>query len=126
MPRGSTDIFTSRRTNFIDCEYWLIAKEDITRTKEELVFNERPDGFFSAKFENQFENSVSVIGQSFMFDSNTVTISTEDDVKDLKKNCLVKFNGDVWRINIITRIPIRNDFQMSKEIRFKTTMELRR
>lgn len=126
MPRGTVDLFTSRRTNFIECKYWLISKEDMGKNKEDLTHNKMYDGTFDAKFENQIENTMSVIGQTFMFDSNTVSISTLDDISDLKKNCLVEFYNLVWRVNDVTRAPIKSDFQMSNEIRFKYYMELRR
>ena len=126
MPKGNTDIFTSRRVNFIECKYWLVSKEEAQKNKEDIAYSRIHNGTFEAKFENQMENTMSVIGQTFMFDSNTVSISTQDDIYELKKNCLVEFLGMIWRINNITKIPIRNNFQLCNDIKFKYFLELRR
>lgn len=128
MNNGAVNIFTSRRTNFLDCEYWLVEKNDLTKDKSLLTHENTPEGTFSAKIENVIENSSSVVAQTFIFDSNTLSISTTDFIPGLKRNCLVKINQleGIWRVDNINQSPIRNNYQFDSELTFKTYIQLRR
>lgn len=128
MNNGGVNIFTSRRTNFLDCEYWLVSKDDLQKDKSKLTHENTPEGAFNAKIENSVENSSSVIAQTFLFDSNTLSISTTDLVPGLKRNCLVKIKQleGIWRVESINQIPIRVNYQFDTEITFRTYLQLRR
>jgi len=129
MNDGSVDLFTSRRTNFLDCEYWLVAKDDFNKNKNVLTHENLPQGEFSAMIENSYENTTSVISDSFMFDKNSLLISTQDCIDGLKKNCLVKTtdyfgNEVVWIVDSVGFKPIRGNYQF--ELKFKAYIQLRR
>ena len=129
MPRGNVDIFTSRRDNFLECEYWLVNQKitDPNFDREKIVNNNMPSGKFFAKYESAIENNNSVIGQTFMFSKTETSISTEDCVDDIKRNALIRINkGLIWRVDSISQKPIKNNFQFDTAIKFKTYLELRR
>lgn len=132
MNRGSVNEFTSRRTNYLECEYWLVSRNEINKDKSQLTYERAPEGEFCAKIENSLENTTSVIAQSFLFDSTNLSISTNDYVDGLKKNCLVKINDSngifdgVWRVESANKVPIRNNYQFDVDIQFKTYINLRK
>ena len=101
MNNGGANEFTSRRTNFLECEYWLVEKDNLQKDKSVLTHEKLPNGSFSAKIENTIENSSSIIGQTFLFDSKTLSISTTDYVDGLKRNCIVRCRGVIWRVESV-------------------------
>ena len=128
MNNGGVNLFTSRRTNFLECEYWLVSKDERDKDKSKLTYEKAPEGTFYAKIENSIENASSVIAQAFLFDSTNISISTTDCVDNLKRNCLIKvenFDG-IWRVDSVNRVPIRGNYQFSTDIQFRTYIQLRR
>lgn len=126
MNNGGVNTFTSRRTNFLECQYWLVSKDERDKDKSQLTHEKAPEGTFYAKIENSIENNSSVIAQTFLFDSTDLSISTTDFVDGLKKNCLVKvenFEG-IWRVDSTNKAPIKGNYQF--DIQFKTYIQLRR
>ena len=81
----SNVFFTSRRTSFDQCRYWEVDENDYV-DKNEIVHKREPSGYFDAFQVTSLENSSQIIGGTFMFDSNRVTIKTNDDVSEIKKN----------------------------------------
>ena len=36
MNNGSVNLFTSRRTNYLECEYWLVSKDERDKDKSDI------------------------------------------------------------------------------------------
>lgn len=128
MNNGSVNLFTSRRINFLECEYWLVSKNDISKDRTKLTYENVPEGQFTAKIENSVENRSTVVAQTFLFDTSSLAISTTDSVPGLKRNCLVsikQFEG-TWRVESIDQYPIRINYQFDNEITYRTVIQLRR
>lgn len=128
MGYGTVDVFTSRRTNFLDCEYWIVAKGEEQKDKSILMHEKQKSGVFSASIDGAEENSNSVIAQTLLFDSNSVTISTDDDVSDIKKNTIILMvdTGLIWRVDRVSKLPIRTNYQFDNMISYKYYLDLRR
>ena len=128
MNNGGVNIFTSRRTNFLDCEYWLVSKDDLQKDKSILTHEKAPEGTFYARIENSVEDSSSVIAQTFLFDSSTLSISTTDCVPGLKRNCLIKIDKipGIWRVESANQVPIKEVYQFDSDIAFRTYIQLRK
>ena len=128
MSYGTVDVFTSRRTNFLDCEYWVVAKGEEQKDKSILMHERQKSGVFSAGIDGVEENSNSVIVQTLLFDSNSVTISTDDDISDIKKNAIVLMvdTGLIWRVDRVSKLPIRTNYQFDNTISYKYYLDLRR
>lgn len=128
MYHGTADIFTSRRTNFLDCEYWLVVKGEEQTDKSTLMHEKQKSGVFSASIEGTEENSNSVIAQTLLFDSNSLTISTDDDISDMKKNAIILMvdTGLIWRVDRVSKLPIRTNYQFDNSISYKYYLDLRR
>ena len=131
MNNGGVNTFTSRRTNFLECEYWLVSKDERDKDKSQLTHEKAPEGEFYARIENSVENTSSVIAQTFLFDSQNLSISTTDYVEGLKKNCLVAIKNNpalegVWRVDSLNKAPIRSNYQFDTDIQYRTYIQLRR
>lgn len=129
MNNGGVNIFTSRRTDFLECTYWLVSNDERNKDKSQLIYEKAPEGIFFARIENTEENTSSVIAQTFLFDSSNITISTADYVDGLKKNCLVEINmlgGTIWRVESVNKELIRNNYQFDNNIQYRTYLQLRR
>ena len=113
------DIWTSRRGNFIECEYWL--KEDsvmsenlsdfIKNPDDELTYKSEPDGIFFAKEVNAYTQDNQVIAEVFMAKRETITLETSDDISVLKRNDIVRFNDKKYRVDSIQKVPFKNQRQ---------------
>lgn len=123
MSYSYADPFVSRRDNFEECEYWI---RDINANPNELIHEtKKPSGVFSAKISNPENSSPSVIGGVFMFDSINLMLETYDDIKELKVNDIVRFNGNIYMVTGIQRQPYRKNTQFNNDLRFKTFISLR-
>lgn len=127
MAGGSTNLFTSRRTNFIKCEFWNVKKANVD--KNEIVNEENPIGTFYAKIENNtISNSTNIVGQNFAFDSNNMSISTNDYIPEMKRNCIVRLEGfdGLWRVDNVEKVQLRSNYQFQIFNNCKTTLSIRR
>jgi hypothetical protein len=123
MARGKVDFFTSRRSNFEECEYWL---RDINANPNELVYQSRVcDGTFDAKISNPETSGSNVIGGVFMFDTKNLMLETYDDIDEIKVNDVVKYNGCFYIITQIQKYPLRKNTQFHSDQQYITYLSLR-
>ncbi len=64
------------------CEYHLIATDN---TSESLGINAKVNGFFKAKREGSDTSDKNVLGGGFIFTTTKFTISTTDDISELRE-----------------------------------------
>jgi hypothetical protein len=113
------DIWTSRRGNFIECEYWL--KEDyvmdtnlvdfIKNPDDEIVYQREPDGVFFAKESGSYTSDNQTIAEAFMVKRESISLETSDDISRLRQNDIVKFNDKKYRVDSIQKVPFKNQRQ---------------
>ena len=117
------DLFTSRRSNFDECEYWL---RDVNSNPNELVYKSRRcDGTFYAKLSNPETVGSNVIGGVFMFDTKNLMLETYDDIREVKVNDVVCFRGSYYIVTQIQMYPIRKNTQFYNEQQYITYLSLR-
>ena len=93
MARG-IDIFTSRRTNFEECEYWL---RDVNADPNELVYKtRRSNGTFYAKISNPETSGQNVLGGVFMFDTKNLMLETFDEIEALGATKVLEVYRDYY------------------------------
>lgn len=121
---GFVDIKMGRRTHFHKCKYW--KRNNSNKSLEELTHENAPSGEFYAKQENSITNNSNVIAGVFMFDNETLTISTYDYV-DVIKNDIVLYENQYWNIvNIQKRDIHKNSEFLTNNVSKVTYMQLRR
>lgn len=124
MRSGMLDLFTSRRTMHDKCVFWCRkADEDLNA----LIFNtNEPSGFFYAKQITSIQDIPQVLAGVFLFDSETVTIQSNDKIDKLKRDDMVQFRDEIWRVEQVQKTPIRMNNQYSKDIRMTYFVRLKR
>lgn len=134
---NSADVFTSRRKHFNECMYWCRNEEDIAREIDlttmvyvdhdlnELYYERSPNGTFMAVETTDYDSSNQIIGGNMMFDQSFVTIYTNDYINDLHTNDIVYFDDKVWRVMSISRHKKKRQNQFSKDVAYKTYIQLK-
>ena len=125
MPRGTVDVFRSRRTEPIECEYW-IAKDDVQPTLDQYDMDILPDGTFFASEINSKMDEYQVVEQSFMFRSHNVTLKTNDDISDMTENSVVRYDGELWRVKNVQKIKNKKRSYYSIDEEYTYFLTLRR
>ncbi len=126
MARGMTNLNTTNRGFWIPCEFWKVSKEDVSKNKNELVYNKISQGKFFAKMINSYDNDKTIVAQSFLFDNKSMALQTNDEIDDLNQNDIVKCFDEIWRVDSVNKKPIRNANQLDSRIRFTYYVYLRR
>lgn len=134
----SVDIFTSRRNHFCTCYYWkknereiemdanLSSMISVDRDTDELCYEREPDGTFSAREVSSYEGGNNTVAGAFMFEENSVTLSTNDFIPLLNTNDVVVHNGYVWRVIKVSRKKKKRFSQFSSEDLYTSYISLKR
>lgn len=101
------DIWTSRRDCFEECKWWN-RDEDNFIENDELIHQIPPTGIFYAKEYSPEIRDSSVIAGVFMFDRQSVTLRSTDDLNNLHKNAMVLYKGEKWIVDNIQKKQMRN------------------
>lgn len=120
------DLYTSRRDHFLKCVWFSQDTNEDFVPISSVVHEENPSGSFFAKELNPYTVSNHVIGGSFYVNRNSVQIMTYDNVENLKKNDLVKFNNHVWRVEEKQTSYINKQKQFSSNPSKVTILSLQR
>lgn len=123
MAGGCTNIYTSRRTMHEKCLWWRRNNDDrdLSVLAEETV----PAGSFTAKSESASNYRKQELGSMFLFDENTTTISTNDDV-DILTGDFVKYQGTYWRVLNVQQVPQRRETEFSARVDMRTYIQMKR
>lgn len=122
---GCTNVTLGKRTHFHRCEYWK-RNNDNTISLDMLVHEKKADGRFSARQENNRTNNANIVAGLFMFDNESITLSTFDSI-DIIKNDVVKFENQYWNVvNVQYVEQHKNSEFMTKGIGKRTYIQLRR
>ena len=109
------DLYTSRRDKFLECEYWSQEENPDYVESSEIAYKGTPTGSFVAKEANSYNVENQVIGELFMVESVTVVLITEDDVSNLKRNDIVKFDDKEYRVDNIQIAPKKKQRQYLRD-----------
>lgn len=121
--RGGIDLFLGKRTHYHKCVYW--KRDDDDKTLEEITHENAPNGRFYAKQENNRTNSANIIAGVFMFDNETITLSTNDKV-DIIKNDIVYYENQYWNIVNVQEVEIHKNSEFMSNVSKVTYIQLRR
>ena len=90
------DIYHSRRTRYRKCYYWL---RDNDEPVEYLIHNVAPSGMFYAIEDNAIAYQNNNVTGNMLFDRNSVVLKTDDDIEDIRQNCVIKYKNLTWFVN---------------------------
>lgn len=92
------NLFHSRRTSYALCKYWK-RKTNGYGDANELIHNEKPSGYFYAKTMSAKNKDLETLQGVMMYDKDSLTLKTTDDVKDLKAQDIIEFRGSLWFVD---------------------------
>lgn len=92
------NLFHSRRTSYALCKYWK-RKTNGYGDANELIHNEKPSGYFYAKPMSAKNKDVETLQGVMMYDKDSLTLKTTDDIKDLKAQDIIEFRGSLWFVD---------------------------
>lgn len=126
MIEGSIDIFTSRRANNLECEYWNLTSSNLNIDRNKFVYENKPTGFFTATEGSEYVES-SQRSSVFMVDTNSLSLVTSDDIQEMKMNALVRIDGKekLWRVVSISKAPLKRLSYLSNDLRFTYLLSLK-
>lgn len=123
MTGGSIDLFTSRRVDFDLCTYW--SRDNDESDLSEYAHENEPSGAFYAKDENPSTLQKQDIGGIFLFDENTITLSTPDAV-DIKAGDVVSYDDNYWAVRNVQEVWVNKNQQFMKSSSKRTYIQLKR
>lgn len=98
----ANDFFQSKRNYNQKCKWWSRSEID-ENTPDELIMKRVPNGIFFAKEVSPQASTSEVVGDSFMFEKDTITIKTPDNLWQIKRNDLVEYEGDKWIVDNVQK-----------------------
>ena len=95
------NLYLGRRRNFLKC--FLFKREDKDKDLEELLHKKQYSFYFTARYANEIYGNKEIYGNVFSINSEEVDLISYDDLKEVKSNDIVYFNGTFWIINNISQ-----------------------
>lgn len=121
----SIDIYHSRRGKFRRCRYWVRdTSKNIDRSK--FVLENKATGVFYAEEVDSIVNDQKQVLNVMMFDKNSVSLETRDEVDDISRGSIVEYNGDIWFVENVQFIPHKKETEFSNKLHFTTLLNLRK
>lgn len=102
------NIYHSRRINYNRCVYW-VRDESGVGNEEELYYKKKPAGVFYATEGNAETNAMNMIGGVFMTEEYDILLESTDWLDGLHKDCIVRYNGELWRVNEVQKKPFKKE-----------------
>ena len=98
------DLWKGRRDIFNKCKYWSQNENEDAVSIGEISYNKSNYKTFYAKVVNAITVDNQIIQDSFLVESNTVTLMTKDNISDMKVNDKVEFNEKEYMVESIQKI----------------------
>lgn len=123
---GRVELFHSRRTKYNKCLFWVRDERVSIGDASKIVYNVKPSGLFYAKPVSVKTNQMNAISGAWSFDTDYITIETDDHVEDLKRDCIVKFDESIWIVDSVQKEIHLKESEFSKYNHYKSIIALRK
>lgn len=123
---GRVDLNHSRRTNYAECIYWIRDENDAIANASKWVLENQPAGDFYAKSVSPKTMQELPLQGTWMFDKNSITLETDDDISDITRGSIVKYNNKLWFVVDVQGEVHEKESAFSEEIDYKYFLLLRR
>ena len=87
---------------------WWHRNENDEIDTDEIIIRRICSGSFWAKEVTPKRTEDTQVGGVFMFERDTITIKTPDNLEGMASKDLVEFRGEIWRVNNVQRSKARN------------------
>lgn len=124
----SIDIFQSRRNYNELCRWWSRSEDD-AYSDNTLIMKRVPTGTFMAKEVSPEQIQDVVIANSFMFEKNSITLKSPDNLIGIKCDDLVEYQDEMWIVSNVqkSKAKIQNtQYALSRNCSHYWYLELRK
>lgn len=121
---GRVDLFHSRRTNYNRCEYWIRDERNKSGSPSQWVLYNQSSGIFYAKPLTPKSTQANVVNGTWMLDSNHIVLETDDDVTDIDRGSIVKYDEGLWLVESVQREIHNKESEFSKHTDYKYIISL--
>lgn len=121
---GRVDLFHSRRTNYHKCEYWIRDERTASGTPSQWVTYNQSSGTFYVKPVSVKSTQMDVVSGVWAIDKNRITLETDDEVTDIDRGCIIKFDDQLWLVEAVQREIHNKESEFSKHIDYKYIISL--
>ena len=101
------DFYNSRATYNEKCRWWHRNENEELET-DELIMQRVPSGSFLAKEVTPKRTQDIQVGGVFMFEKDSITIKSPDNLEGIASEDLVEFRGRLWRVQSVQSSKARN------------------
>ena len=122
---GTRDIFHTRRTYYAECEYWIRDERTSIGTAEEWILKNKSNGTFYAREVSSRYNQMHQVANVYAFDDNTISIETDDDISEISRGCIVRYDGELWMVNSVSKSIHRKESEFNREMDYKYVVQMR-
>ena len=123
---GRVDLFHSRRSNYIKCDYWIRDERNASGNPSQWILYNQPAGKFWAKQISVKSSQMDVINGTWALDKNHVALETDDEIDDITRGSIVKYNEELWLVENIQREIHHKESEFSKHLDYKYILSLTR
>ena len=119
------NIYHSRRGKFRRCRYW---KRDTSKSVDlnQYKLEKTATGIFYAIEINNLVNDQKQVSNVILFDKNTATLQTEDEINDISKGCIVEYLNEIWYVESCQFVPHIKEGEFSNKLHTSTIINIRR
>ena len=103
----SIDLYNSRATYNERCRWWH-RNEDENISSDEITTQRVANGSFCVKEVSPLRRQDIQVGGAFMFEKDTITLKSPDNLFSIASEDLVEFRGEIWRVVSVQRSKARN------------------
>jgi len=89
---------------------WWHRNENDEIETDELIMERVPSGSFWAKEVTPKRTENVQVGGVFVFEKDTITIKSPDNLSQIASEDLVEFRGEKWRVNNVQRSKAKNQY----------------
>lgn len=118
---GRVDLFHSRRANYHKCLFWI---RNQSGSASQWILNNEPSGAFYARPVSAKSGQMNALNGVWAFDNNHITIESDDEIDDLTRGCIVKYDDDLWLVESTQRLEHRKESEFSKNTDYRYIIAL--
>ena len=123
---GNVDLFHSRRVNYARCEYWVRDERDSVGSPEQWILANRASGNFYARPVSTKNTQMDVVSGVWAFDSDHVTLETDEDVDDISRGSVVRYADQLWIVESVQRFAHWKESEFSKRQDYRYVLAMAR
>ena len=123
---GNVDLFHSRRNNYEECYYWVRDESVSVGDASQWILKNKSNGVFYAKEVSPKYNQANPQANVFMYDKNTISLETDDDIDEISRGCIVLYNGKPWMVVDCQKRIHQKESEFDTEKHYTTIVSIRR